>query len=352
MKKSRFLTTFFLILLLSLVVVGVAGAQDEDELTCEAVAEAGSVEGTVIAVDDEAGTVDVLLEDGSCVTVTLAEGDYDHPVVALLADYFGGASLEDYEDALDALDTEDGTVVSIEEGEEEGTWVVTYSDDTTAEIDDEELAEELTDALDALAVDLEVTENEDGDLAVADAGDQIEEYHEDGIGFGVLVKVYAIAAESQEACEADEEEDGEGDGDAEATAEPTSEATSEPTAEPTGEPGEDDGEEELCGVTVEELIAMLESGYSLGDLFALYGKPALLGVGHVRQGEASTTDTDGDGDVDAGDAKVLVCHDGNTISVSASAVPSHTAHGDSVGSCDDNGGGGDGDGGKGNGKNK
>lgn len=70
---------------------------------------------------------------------------------------------------------------------------------------------------------------------------------EDSVGYGVLVKLYAIAAESQEACA---------------------------------------GAEEPCvPVTVEELMAAYKSGVGLGELFKEYGKPAVLGVGHLKKGD-------------------------------------------------------------------
>lgn len=86
-------------------------------------------------------------------------------------------------------------------------------------------------------------------------GDEVAEeviaYHgggegdeEGGVGFGVLVKMYAIAAESQEACAA--------------------------------------SEEPCTPVTVEELMAEYQSGKGMGQLFKLYGKPAVLGVGHMK----------------------------------------------------------------------
>jgi hypothetical protein len=68
---------------------------------------------------------------------------------------------------------------------------------------------------------------------------------DEGVGYGVLVKMYAIAAESQEACE---------------------------------------GVEEPCGVTVEELMAAYNSGVGMGELYKLYGKPSVLGVGHMKNG--------------------------------------------------------------------
>lgn len=71
-----------------------------------------------------------------------------------------------------------------------------------------------------------------------------EDGEEGGVGFGVLVKMYAIASESQEACAA--------------------------------------SEEPCSAVTVEELMAAYRSGTGMGQLFKLYGKPAVLGVGHLK----------------------------------------------------------------------
>lgn len=83
-----------------------------------------------------------------------------------------------------------------------------------------------------------------------EVADEAAAYHqggeEGGVGFGVLVKLYAIAAESQEACA---------------------------------------GAEEPCGVTVDELMDAYRSGEGLGQLFKRYGKPSVLGVGHLKQGD-------------------------------------------------------------------
>lgn len=86
-------------------------------------------------------------------------------------------------------------------------------------------------------------------------GDEVAEeviaYHaggegdeEGGVGYGVLVKMYAIAAESEEACAA--------------------------------------SEEPCSAVTVDELMEAYQSGTGMGQLFKLYGKPAVLGVGHMK----------------------------------------------------------------------
>jgi len=85
---------------------------------------------------------------------------------------------------------------------------------------------------------------------------QIATYHEEGMGFGVLVKLYAMAEASVEACLAPT---------------PTPSAAADLTAT-------------TCeAVTVEQLVSEFQSGTGMGLLFKEYGKPALLGVGHVRK---------------------------------------------------------------------
>jgi hypothetical protein len=76
-------------------------------------------------------------------------------------------------------------------------------------------------------------------------GEEGEAGGEESVGYGVLVKMYAIAAESQEACE---------------------------------------GVEGPCGVTVADLMAQYNSGVGMGELYKLYGKPSVLGVGHMMNG--------------------------------------------------------------------
>jgi hypothetical protein len=87
--------------------------------------------------------------------------------------------------------------------------------------------------------------------------EQIAKYHDEGIGFGVLVKLYEMAEESVKVC-ADLQASGE-------AADPE-----QPACEP---------------VTVEQLVAEFQSGAGLGQLFKEYGKPALLGVGQVRKSQ-------------------------------------------------------------------
>jgi hypothetical protein len=101
-----------------------------------------------------------------------------------------------------------------------------------------------------------LADGEDG--VVEGASSKIAELHEDGLGFGVIVKLYAMAAASQADCEAElpDTEDEADDDEA------------------------DDDEPEACGVSVDELVEEFQDGMGLGQLFKLYGKPSLLGVGH------------------------------------------------------------------------
>jgi hypothetical protein len=112
----------------------------------------------------------------------------------------------------------------------------------TVTVDDLAVCEGLAEALAELDVEWDLDEGG----TVIQPGDEIDAYHEDGYGFGVLVKLYAMAAASQEACA---------------------------------------GVEDPCGVTVEELIDAFQSGIGLGELFAEYGRPSLRGVGHVRHAD-------------------------------------------------------------------
>jgi len=264
--------------MLVLLMVGVAHAQEETAAPCEG----ETVSGTVVDVDEESGTVTVETEEGTACTVTV-ESDYEHPIVALLGSYFGDVNLDDLTDALEATqgcaiqDTEtgewawtdcdtDGAVeVQVTGVNDDGTFTATADgEDITLTVEDTEASDALSEALEDLDTEFEL--DEDGGLV--QAGDEIEEYHDDGMGFGVLTKLYAMAAESQEAC-----------------------AEEEASAE------EDTGDEP-CGVTVDELVTAFQSGTGMGQLFKEYGKPSILGVGHVKHaldkadddGDATTTD--------------------------------------------------------------
>lgn len=298
MKKQPFIV-LMLVLVLLMTVTGAAFASEHEEL---APCEGDSVEGTVIAVDDETGTITIMLGDESECTVE-TNTDYDHPITDLLAYYFSDANPDTLAEALDTLtvcatvDDEGNYVLSEfdEEGVCDGEELIVTSDgddddDSTfvafdAEggeialtIEDEDAAGDLASAFIDLEADWDL--NEDG--TVADVGDDIEAYHEDGWGYGELVKLYSISAESYESCETADEPVG-GDGEVIVEGE---------------EPAEED---DVCGVTVEELMAMMEEDdLSMGDLFEIFGRPTMMGVGHVKQ---ATSDGGGGGDGSKG-----VCH--------------------------------------------
>ncbi len=87
-----------------------------------------------------------------------------------------------------------------------------------------------------------------GESGLTPVGEQLALYHADGMGFGVLVKLYAMVAESQEACAAD--------------------AGKDPTT---------------CALKIEDLVTQFNSGVGVGALMKTYGRPSMLGVGHVKQ---------------------------------------------------------------------
>jgi hypothetical protein len=239
MKKSRIAIGILLMLVFLLTLTGVAFAQDGGELE-EGDGEEGPTEvtitGLIIDVNLEEGTI--TLEDGTIIHIS--GGDYDHPIVELLGEYFSGAGIKDWAGALDTLTTEGSKVVGVGEVlDESGNvvgWQATLEDGTVVDIDEETAAQYL-EALGMLNVDLTATLGEDGETltTITDVGGEIAAYHDDGMGFGVLVKLYAIAGASE------------------------------------------------SGVSVEDLVGMFKDGMGMGQLFKEYGKPGLLGVGHVRK---------------------------------------------------------------------
>lgn len=304
--------TFLLLIVLVLSTFSTAFGQDPEPLP---ICEGDTVTGTVVAIEEENDLIIIDVDgDGEGDCTASVSSDYDHPIVALLGAYFSDVSTEDIADALESTqvcavqdeDTGDwatytpaegeecpGEVVTVTGENEDGTFTGQTSGEEGAEGEegtpgeeiiltagDEDTAADLTEALDTLSADWEL--NEDG--SVADAGDDIAQYHEDGYGFGVIVKVYAIAAEYEGVCTTEEPVD---DG-------------SEPVADEPVADGEEPAAEETCGVTIEELFAMIDDGAGLGELFQVYGKPSLLGVGHVRNG--------GDGSSGSGDGGNGICN--------------------------------------------
>ncbi len=94
---------------------------------------------------------------------------------------------------------------------------------------------------------------EESDSGLGPIGEQIAALHEEGMGFGVLVKIFAIAEAQKAACpDVPPADDG---------------TTGEPTC---------------TALSAEDLVTAFQSG-GMGSLFKQYGKPALLGVGHVKK---------------------------------------------------------------------
>lgn len=142
---------------------------------------------------------------------------YDHPVVQLLAKYFD--RVKEWETETEATPEADGEETP---------------DPSATPGTEEDLGEEVEEEM--------------------PIGDQIAQYHEEGMGFGVLVKLYAMAEAYEENC---------------AALEPEVDAET--------------GETLACGFTAEELVEEFKGGTGMGQLFEEHGKPSLLGVGHVRK---------------------------------------------------------------------
>ncbi len=106
------------------------------------------------------------------------------------------------------------------------------------------------------------TELVEGETQAALLGEEIAAYHEAGMGFGVLVKLYAMAEASTAACVKEASKT--------ASTTPVAGATVTATAA-------------CVPASVDELVTAFTSGTGMGQLFKEYGKPALLGVGHVRK---------------------------------------------------------------------
>jgi hypothetical protein len=77
--------------------------------------------------------------------------------------------------------------------------------------------------------------------------EQVATYHAEGLGFGVLVKLFSIASAAQAQCKLDGTQ---------------------------------------CDVTVDSLIAQVQSGVGIGQIEKQFGKPEFLGVGQVKKADA------------------------------------------------------------------
>ena len=262
--KTKVAISLFLAILI--IAGGSVWAQASEGLEVEP-CEGTDVQGIVVAVDEETREVTLNTDSGLC-TVKLSDDAHQHPIVNLLGKFFTGNSIKSLLASLESADTKgcstldettgvwswvdcgdespNSTVIGVNE---DGTFQALTAHPETGEpivisvvVDDADTALKLLEDLDDLSVSVVIKE----DGTVVDAGDLIEAYHDEGMGFGVLVKLFAMAEEQQALCES----------------------------------GEDPG---ACDVTVDSLVEEFNSGTGMGELFKKYGKPELLGVGHVRQ---------------------------------------------------------------------
>lgn len=191
---------------------------------------------------------------------------YAHPIVQILAAYFGRDTASDTltpttpteTETPDASDTETETATADASATADATTTATATATTAAPTGQETLAQ------------------------------QIETYHQEGIGFGVLVKLYAMAEASKIACPTAPT--------AGATPVPTTVTSNGGTTDTTTTT--DTTQTTTCtAVTIDQLVQQFKSGTGMGLLFKEYGKPSLLGVGHVKHAllaaEQQATVTDG-----------------------------------------------------------
>ncbi len=224
-----------------------------------------TVSGTVVAVDPTTSTVTIDTGSGLC-TVTI-ENAGGQPIVQLLGKVFDQIHIA----ALGAtlLDTQAWLVFD----SSTNTWSVGQQSDTGAVvgqlvgiIDDgngqftlQYKVEGQTDPVSIVTTDSALVQRLTADLqalkvqwtlqagVAQDSGQEIAALHDEGLGFGVLVKFFSLAQKSAEGC-----------------------TTTSPTT-PT------------CGVTVQQLVDEFRSGVGIGLIFKEYGRPEFMGVGQARQ---------------------------------------------------------------------
>lgn len=253
---------FTLVLIMSTVAGALAAPFAEELPACS-----GTITGTVVAVDPETGTITIDI-DGSMATTTdrctvTVGGDFEHPIVNLLGTRFTNVSPEDFDQAVidqlqnlnacvlpvvdpvtgattythvacDTLDTNQQAVVITWYDPVTGLYTATLPDGSTITflITDPVAATLVQDALAALAL-LTVTDWSVLDGHLLDGAYQVQYYHDMGIGFGVLIKLYSMA--------------------------------------------------ELNGIPVDQLVQEFLAGNGMGLLMKSYGRPQYMGIGHLRK---------------------------------------------------------------------
>jgi hypothetical protein len=312
------------IVILALVTVGTVYAQQGSTFAEETpsptldpnACTGSSISGTVVAVS---GTNEVWIWDGSKLCkVTVSEGiSGGNPVSTLLGQYFQDMTGEELVAALktklsenqvciledttaspptwtfvEECSTTGAKKVIAQNGD--GTYVVlidndgTFTTETLTIPDDEEFKTELLTKLTELEKNLALEEDLDGNGNVLSTSDEIERLHEEGVGFGVIVKLYSLAQKAQEKC-------------------------LEQTASQDLSQSEPPDGVDPCTIDVNYLVEQFKTNHiGLGQLYKLtgLGKPNLLGVGHVRKEAAEITNGDDDGENGEGETPTITKSNG------------------------------------------
>lgn len=228
--KRKTIVTLTLLVLLLISMVGTVAAEGIDDPT-----ETPEVETSDTVEEPEGEVEEGEVEEGEAEEDVVTTGKFfTHPVVQILSAYFD-------------RDWDPNAVVEDEAGE------TPEGETPEGETPEGETPEGET-------PEGETPEGETPESGLGPIGEQIATLHEEGMGFGVLVKIFAIAEAAKECAPVVPAE-----GDAPAADAPA-------------------GEEPACVyVTAEELVAAVKGGEGMGQLFKTYGKPAMLGVGHVKK---------------------------------------------------------------------
>jgi hypothetical protein len=275
--KTKTKLAFIIIVILALVTVATVSAQVPNPLdpSVEPVpCPNDSVSGVVVAVDDSTEIKTVWIWTGTelCEVVLPKDGvSSGHPIADLIGNVFQDVTSEDLIKSLsENLETNQVCVEQDSSGDwnfaaacNDETFRVVYEDEGTYTAIKQNadgtftimtfMTNEFIGDLGILEGDvtnyeqqLELEEDLDGNGNVLSTSDQVEAYHMDGIGFGVLVKLYSIAEENN--------------------------------------------------VSVQDLVDEFKAGMGWGQIFRQYPKPEKLGVGHVRKAAADMTNGDEVGD--------------------------------------------------------
>jgi len=253
MKFKKFIS-LGLVVAFALAIPGSASAKPASFDACTG----DTISGVVVVVDETTGEITLYTADGTECTVVKRVEEYEHPVINLLGQFFEKVSLKELSGNLENLQTWvifNAATNSYEFANETDIGAVSAividvsvnPDDTyqivllvegetipqTINTPDFILYQTYLDSLLIDTVTFDLIMDGTGNTFVNDGADQIGAYHDDGMGLGVLVKLFAMA--------------------------------------------------DAYGVPVDELVTRFKDGEGIGQLFKdeNLGKPDLLGVGHV-----------------------------------------------------------------------